>query len=269
MALRSGGQTDPGGRTPTGRRTRQGRDAPDRLRAVVEAAVKVFAQKGFRRTQMTDVAKELGVSSGNLYNYVESKEALFFLVLRSTLGSRAGDEPLMLPVPTPAPGTTYRWLKDRLDFLSDFPELELAIERQLVPEPVRELEVVVLELYDALSRLHRGVAAIERSALDDPELLRIFLEKRRGLFERMTRYVASRVQMGAFPPVQDPTATARFMVETTSWAARRRHDDPDAVTISDELARSALCQFVVRAVTCTDGASGRTTTKGSARRGSS
>jgi AcrR family transcriptional regulator len=34
---------------------------------------------------MAEIAHELGVSQGNLYNYVESKDALFHLVLQFTL----------------------------------------------------------------------------------------------------------------------------------------------------------------------------------------
>jgi AcrR family transcriptional regulator len=42
----------------------------------------VFSRRGYRRTQMAEVAREMGVSPGNLYNYAEGKDALFHLVLR-------------------------------------------------------------------------------------------------------------------------------------------------------------------------------------------
>jgi AcrR family transcriptional regulator len=51
------------------------------LSDLIEAAIEVFIAKGYRRTHMADVARAAGVSQGTLYNYVESKEALFYLIL--------------------------------------------------------------------------------------------------------------------------------------------------------------------------------------------
>src|SRR4029450_2009190 len=81
----------------TGTKTRRP-DRQDRLEDLVRAGAAVFASRGFRRNQLADGAREMGVSPGNLYNYVDSKDALFPLVLRRVLGERPGDQPLALPV---------------------------------------------------------------------------------------------------------------------------------------------------------------------------
>ena len=60
------------------------RTPPNRLADIAEAARKVFTEKGYRRTLMTDVGKELGLSHALLYKFVESKEALFQLALIGT-----------------------------------------------------------------------------------------------------------------------------------------------------------------------------------------
>src|SRR5215213_6391283 len=93
----------------------------DRLEDVIHAGATVFARRGYRRTQMADVAREMGVSPGNLYNYVEGKDALFYLVLRRVLGERAGEQPLELPVTGASVTVTSEWVAKRLDFVSDFP----------------------------------------------------------------------------------------------------------------------------------------------------
>ena len=53
---------------------------------------------------MEDVANALGVAKGTLYLYVESKEALFDLVIRHA--DRPGTEP-DFPVKSPKPGDTH------------------------------------------------------------------------------------------------------------------------------------------------------------------
>ena len=52
-----------------------------RYHELLEAATAVFIAQGYRGTQMRDVAREMGLSSGTLYGYVVSKEALFSEVL--------------------------------------------------------------------------------------------------------------------------------------------------------------------------------------------
>jgi AcrR family transcriptional regulator len=54
----------------------------DRLDRLVDVATAVFTERGYRRTQMADVAAAMGVAKGTLYLAVASKEALFDLVVR-------------------------------------------------------------------------------------------------------------------------------------------------------------------------------------------
>lgn len=44
---------------------------------ILEAALDLFAEKGFAATKLAEVAKRAGVSKGTVYLYFESKEALF------------------------------------------------------------------------------------------------------------------------------------------------------------------------------------------------
>jgi len=47
---------------------------------IVKAAIKLFAQKGFHKTTLKDLADEAGLSYGNIYDYVGSKEDIFCLI---------------------------------------------------------------------------------------------------------------------------------------------------------------------------------------------
>jgi AcrR family transcriptional regulator len=199
---------------------------------------------------MAEIAAAAGVSAGNLYNYFESKEALFDLVLRR--GISGGEGAVALPVRTTTPTRTAAWLSKRLDF-RDFPILDAALRLRRAGDPAAELGEVVLELYDVLSRMRGAIEVLEHSAPEVPEVSRVFLKVRRELFARMGRYVRRRVRTGQFRPLLDPDATARLIVETTSWAATRRLRDRDQVAVSDEAARSSLREFVVNALVANDG----------------
>jgi TetR/AcrR family transcriptional regulator, fatty acid metabolism regulator protein len=47
---------------------------PDRRRAILDAAVKVFARQGFHACRVSDIADEAGVAYGLLYHYFPSKD---------------------------------------------------------------------------------------------------------------------------------------------------------------------------------------------------
>jgi AcrR family transcriptional regulator len=51
-------------------------DKDEKRMLIAHAAVEVFADKGFERTKMDDVAREAGVGKGTLYEYYADKETL-------------------------------------------------------------------------------------------------------------------------------------------------------------------------------------------------
>ena len=63
----------------TGRSTAESRRA-----SIREAAVRVFARKGFHAARVGDIAAEAGVAHGLMYHYFESKDALLEGVFRDT-----------------------------------------------------------------------------------------------------------------------------------------------------------------------------------------
>lgn len=58
----------------------------DKRRLLLDAAVRVFAHKGYHDCRVGDIAKEAGVSHGLLYHYFRSKEEVLETVFRETWG---------------------------------------------------------------------------------------------------------------------------------------------------------------------------------------
>jgi hypothetical protein len=56
------------------------RDMEDKKMAVYSAARKLFALKGFKDTNVSEIAKEAGIGVGTFYNHYSSKEELFLKV---------------------------------------------------------------------------------------------------------------------------------------------------------------------------------------------
>jgi AcrR family transcriptional regulator len=56
----------------------------EKRRVILDAAVRVFARKGFHEARVGDIAEEAGVAHGLLYHYFPSKEAVLETVFRDT-----------------------------------------------------------------------------------------------------------------------------------------------------------------------------------------
>lgn len=55
---------------------------------VLEAATRVFAERGYDGARMPDVARLAGVSTGNIYRYFAGKDALFYEIVDDGLVAR-------------------------------------------------------------------------------------------------------------------------------------------------------------------------------------
>jgi len=96
---------------------------------LIDAASDVFIERGWRRTQMADIAEAVGVAKGTFYGYVESKEALFALCLRWASRTGSVERPAILPVPTPPRGRLAQRLKENLAEEAVPPSLAAALAR--------------------------------------------------------------------------------------------------------------------------------------------
>ncbi|HEX9444518.1 MAG TPA: TetR/AcrR family transcriptional regulator, partial [Candidatus Binatia bacterium] len=52
----------------------------EKLREILKHAAKIFAEKGFHRTSIRDIARATGMSLAGLYYYFRTKEELLFLI---------------------------------------------------------------------------------------------------------------------------------------------------------------------------------------------
>jgi AcrR family transcriptional regulator len=222
----------------------------DRLEQLVEAAARVFIEQGYARTQMADVAAALGVAKGTLYLYVESKEALFDLVARYADAPRPFGRTPPLPVRTPKPGATVRYVRERLAERQVPPALAKALSRERVPDVRAEVEGIVRELYETLAGNRRGIKLLDRSARDYPELAALWFEGARGgLIALLARYLEDRMRRKLLRPLPDPAITARLLIETLVFWAVHRHWDSHPQAVDESAARETVVRFIIGALT--------------------
>ena len=222
---------------------------PDRLPHLIACATTVFIDQGYRRTQMGEVAAALGVAKGTLYLYVESKEALFDLVLRCADAEPPLPHFAPLPVPTPKPGVTLDYVRERLAQNQTLPTLTAALTRQRVRDARTEFAAILAELYDTLARNRHGIKLLDRSAQDLPELAALWFDATRGgLIATLAHYLEARMQRKLLQPLPDAAVTARLVIEALAFWAVHRHWDPRPQVIEETVARDTVIQFILNAL---------------------
>jgi AcrR family transcriptional regulator len=223
---------------------------PDFLNRLAHAGMRVFARKGLKRARMSDVALVLGVSQGTLYNYVESKEALFYLLVDWGMRDDPLELPDTLPIKAPPKEDVLARLETQIAARLQLTRLDAALLRDEPAGNARdELTAVLEELYDLLAATREPAAVIERSAMDSPELFSLFfLKVRRSVFARVAAYIEARAERGYFRAYPDADAAARVVVETVAVFARRRHKDPDPQPADEATVRGTVVEMLVHSL---------------------
>jgi AcrR family transcriptional regulator len=65
-------------------------DAASRRQAILDAALTVFAERGYEAARLDDMAARAGVAKGTLYLYFKDKEALFEALVRGAVSPMLG-----------------------------------------------------------------------------------------------------------------------------------------------------------------------------------
>jgi AcrR family transcriptional regulator len=152
-----------------------------RRAAILDAAVRLFSERGFRGTTTRALADAVGVSEPVLYEHFKSKHELYAAIVEAK--SREGMARGMARLEPLAKA------RDDRAFFTALGEIVLGSSAK---DP-------------AYSRLLLSVA------IEHPELARLFYERQRPAREALARYIAERVKEGAFRPVNPRLAGRAFI----------------------------------------------------------
>jgi AcrR family transcriptional regulator len=218
----------------------------DRFDQLVRAATEVFIARGYRLTQMSDVAEAIGVAKGTLYGYVDSKDALLTLCLR--WADHPGPIPLpeSLPIPGLEAGQLAMLVKQALAQEGQQPRLSEALDRAVADDPIAEMRAVFGELYDLMDRNRHRIKLLDR-CMDHPELVDLWQSQgREGSRLAVARYLEQRIAAGQVRPVPNLRLAARIVIETVATWAVHIHWDRAPEAFDDAEARENTIDFLVR-----------------------
>jgi TetR/AcrR family transcriptional regulator, fatty acid metabolism regulator protein len=58
---------------------------PEKPQQIIDAAIRVFARKGYFNSRVSDIAREAGIAAGTIYLYFETKEQILVTLFREKM----------------------------------------------------------------------------------------------------------------------------------------------------------------------------------------
>lgn len=126
----------------------------DKRRLLLDAAVKVFAEKGYHACRVGDIAREAGVAYGLLYHYFGSKEEVLHAAFRETWGQMLQTIREIEAADGPAREQVRKVVAVVLGSWKANPDRIRVLVREVARGPQLEQEIEEIRLaFDALGRI--------------------------------------------------------------------------------------------------------------------
>ena len=190
--------------------------ATEKRRLLLDAAVRVFARKGFHEARVGDIAAEAGVAYGLLYHYFPSKDDVLECIFRENWGAL-------------------------------IEAIELVEETEDSPrEQVRKVAAIVLRTWrndpDLVRVLVREIARSPHLQQEIGELAHAF--------DALERIIARGQESGDFRPGLDPRLAAYVVYGAleeilTGWVLGRLPDGDEDVARAEQTVVSLLAEGLV------------------------
>ena len=140
----------------------------DKRTRILDAAIRVFAERGYHEARVGDIAEDAGVAHGLLYHYFPSKEEVLQTIFRENWGQlierfravEAADEPAGEKLEGIAKILLRTWRND--------PDLVTVMVREVARSP--QLESQVVEVREAFAIVQRIVEHGQRDGTFRPDL---------------------------------------------------------------------------------------------------
>lgn len=188
-----------------------------RIKAISDAATMLFLQQGYARTQISHIAKAIGVSVGTIYHDFAGKQEIMHFVLKSTID------------PDFINGEFERPITDEL-----FQNIEHEIVSVLVQtghdfaKNIKgngsnySFDQLISDTFDLLARYAAGCLFIEKNQFEFKFLAENYRVFRKSFFDTMTQYLSVFIKNGTVRPIEHLELTTTLIIETLTWWAMDR-----------------------------------------------
>ena len=160
-----------------------------RREQIVLAAIELFARKGFHETNMRELAEKAGISHGNIYDYVGTKQDIFFLVH---------------------------------EFINNLATEKMIRSTEYINDPLERLRRLVRAEFDLMYEWSDAILLIiqETHILDKPQL-KLLLKNEKARVSRIEDALRECVEKGRIRSFNTRIASNVIKSMTETWVSKR------------------------------------------------
>lgn len=185
-----------------------------RIKEIANAATLLFLKQGYAKTQISHIAKAVGVSVGTIYLDFAGKREIADYILQCTISPEFAQQELETPIRN-----------------EQFFSLEVEISRAFevstkdFEKPLRSKNSdynfanLISDAFDILSKYAVGCLFIEKNQFDFKFLAESYTQYREKFFSIMTAYLRTFMHNGIIREMDNLELEAVFIVEALSWWA--------------------------------------------------
>jgi len=194
--------------------------AEDRRQQIVEVAVRLFSQKGFRGTTTKEIALAAGVNEAIIFRHFATKQDLYSAILDQKAGSTA------------------------------IQELEVAVEKAMSEgDDRRVFESLAFHILENHERDDAFMRLLLYSALEGHGLADMFFRNQvTNHYRRLADYIKQRISDGAFRRVDPMTAVRAFLGIVIYHAQTNKFYGRDLLNISNRQAATAFTDIFLAGI---------------------
>ena len=215
----------------------------DRIKSITDAATYLFLQQGYSKTQISHIAKAVGVSVGTIYLDFAGKKEIMHFVLKCTI------DPAFINQNFERPITDDLFVGLENDIIAVFEKTGSDFAKHLVNKAVDyDLETLVSDAFDILAQYAVGCLFIEKNQYDFKFLAEHYRAYRKKFLKTMTQYLTAFVESGKVRPLEQLELTTTLIIEILSWWAMDiRYTSFETQDIPPELAKKICIDNIISA----------------------
>jgi TetR/AcrR family fatty acid metabolism transcriptional regulator len=104
---------------------------PDKPQQIIEAAVRVFARKGYYNSRVSDIAREAGIAAGTIYLYFKTKDDILVTLFRDKMAEFVDAVRKAIANETDAASKVRRLVSLHFSLLEEDPDLAEVLQVEL------------------------------------------------------------------------------------------------------------------------------------------
>lgn len=214
-----------------------------RIDSITEAATSLFLTQGYSKTQISHIAKAVGVSVGTIYHDFVGKKEIMHYILKCTIQPDFAGQISEKPISD----ANFAGLEQEIvEVLEDSAE---KFEKPLLNSlEGYTFESLISDAFDLLSQYAAGCLFIEKNQYDFPFLAKHYKAYRKRFLSTMTEYLKAFMEIGVIRNISNIELTTILIVETLSWWAMDiRYTSFETSNIPMEAAKEVCMDNIVSA----------------------